>query len=85
MVVHLNGTSRRTGEALTLMTREDWRHAQELIDILQEANQVVPQDLFAMAERYKAFRIKVDAENAAAERSGCPRPRGGRGGRGRRW
>lgn len=32
--------SRRTGEAITLVTRKDWKVASELIDILERAKQV---------------------------------------------
>jgi len=31
---------RRTGEAVTLVTKRDWRFASELIEILERANQV---------------------------------------------
>lgn len=30
---------RQTGKALTFITREDWRYARDLCDILQEASQ----------------------------------------------
>lgn len=34
------GRAGRTGKAITLFTREDWRHARELIAILEESAQV---------------------------------------------
>lgn len=34
------GRAGRTGESITFMTRRDWCHAKELINILEEANQV---------------------------------------------
>lgn len=34
------------------MSRNDWSHAQSLIDLLKEAKQEIPNDLIAMAERY---------------------------------
>jgi ATP-dependent RNA helicase DDX43 len=34
------GRAGRTGTSLTFMTRDDWRNAQELINILTEASQV---------------------------------------------
>uniref|UniRef100_A0A8C3K4P8 RNA helicase n=1 Tax=Calidris pygmaea TaxID=425635 RepID=A0A8C3K4P8_9CHAR len=56
------GRAGRTGEAVTLVTRSDWRVASELIDILGRANQVVPDELIAMAERYKQFQIRKEME-----------------------
>ncbi|XP_014804794.1 PREDICTED: probable ATP-dependent RNA helicase DDX43 [Calidris pugnax] len=56
------GRAGRTGEAVTLVTRSDWRFAAELIDILERANQVVPDELIAMAERYKQFQIRKETE-----------------------
>lgn len=32
---------RRTGKALTFITRENWRWARELCDVLAQANQVL--------------------------------------------
>ena len=57
------------------MTREDWKHAKELIEILEKAGQDVPQGLISMSERYAAWKEKHDAELAA-----CGGRRGGRGG-----
>lgn len=34
------GRAGRTGESITFMTRKDWSHAKELINILEEASQV---------------------------------------------
>ncbi|NWR76225.1 DDX43 helicase, partial [Centropus unirufus] len=56
------GRAGRTGEAITLVTRNDWRVATELIEILERANQVVPEELTAMAERYKQFQVKKEME-----------------------
>uniref|UniRef100_A0A6J0T3K2 RNA helicase n=2 Tax=Pogona vitticeps TaxID=103695 RepID=A0A6J0T3K2_9SAUR len=56
------GRAGRTGEALTLVTRNDWRIASELIDILERGNQVVPEELISMAERYKQFQLKKEME-----------------------
>ncbi|CAK1545538.1 unnamed protein product [Leptosia nina] len=66
------GRAGKTGIALSFMTRSDWAHAKELISILEEANQEVPEELRLMAERF-------DAMKARRERDGG---RGGRGGRG---
>ncbi|NWI35465.1 DDX43 helicase, partial [Picathartes gymnocephalus] len=52
------GRAGRTGEAVTLITSNDWKFASELIDILERANQVVPDELIAMAERYKQSQMR---------------------------
>ncbi|XP_068039935.1 probable ATP-dependent RNA helicase DDX43 [Anomalospiza imberbis] len=56
------GRAGRSGEAVTLVTSNDWRFASELIDILQRANQVVPDELIAMAERYKQSQMRKEIE-----------------------
>ncbi|XP_068268796.1 probable ATP-dependent RNA helicase DDX43 [Nyctibius grandis] len=56
------GRAGRTGEAVTLVTKNDWRVASELIEILERANQVVPNELIAMAERYKQFQMRKELE-----------------------
>ncbi|XP_062429077.1 probable ATP-dependent RNA helicase DDX43 [Rhea pennata] len=56
------GRAGRTGEAVTLVTKNDWRVASELIDILERANQAVPNELISMAERYKQFQLKKEIE-----------------------
>lgn len=40
------------------MTRSDWSSAKELIDILKEAEQVVPEELYGMAERFEAKKAR---------------------------
>ncbi|KFV95348.1 putative ATP-dependent RNA helicase DDX43, partial [Eurypyga helias] len=62
------GRAGRTGKAVTLVTKSDWRVASELIEILERANQVVPNELIAMAERYRQFQIRKEMEK------GTPRP-----------
>ncbi|XP_021247830.1 probable ATP-dependent RNA helicase DDX43 [Numida meleagris] len=56
------GRAGRTGKAVTLVTKKDWKAASELIDILQRAKQVVPDELVSMAERYKQYRIRKEME-----------------------
>jgi ATP-dependent RNA helicase DDX43 len=65
------GRAGRTGTSLSLMTRSDWSTAKELIVILEEANQEVPEELHGMAERFEARKAR-----------GGPLGGGGRGGRG---
>lgn len=70
------GRAGRTGVSLSFITRKDWGHARELIKILEEANQDVPDELQQMAERFEAMKLRRDREG------GGGRGRGGRGGRG---
>lgn len=58
------GRAGRTGESITFMTRQDWHHAKALIDILEEASQEVPEEVYKMAERYDAWKKKKDAEQS---------------------
>lgn len=60
------------------MCREDWKHAADLIKILKEANQEIPEKLVKMSERYAAWKAKKDAEEASLG----PRRGGGFGGGG---
>ncbi|XP_060814264.1 probable ATP-dependent RNA helicase DDX43 [Bombus pascuorum] len=77
------GRAGRTGESITYMTRSDWCHAKELINILEEAKQVVPDELYQMAARFEAWREKRATERRS-DRSRRGRG-GGVGGGWRRW
>ncbi|KAF4025035.1 hypothetical protein G4228_017060 [Cervus hanglu yarkandensis] len=67
------GRAGRTGVSITLITRNDWKIAGELINILERANQSVPEDLVSMAERYKANKLKKETENKWGKPQGKPR------------
>ncbi|XP_043589785.1 probable ATP-dependent RNA helicase DDX43 [Bombus pyrosoma] len=71
------GRAGRTGESITYMTRSDWSHARELINILEEANQVVPEELYHMADRYEVWKEKRAVRRSDRNRRG--------GGGWRRW
>jgi len=58
------GRAGRSGESLTFMTRSDWRHAAELIRIMEEANQEVPREVYDMAQRYSAMRERRRNEDS---------------------
>ncbi|KAM6922830.1 putative ATP-dependent RNA helicase DDX43 [Lycodopsis pacificus] len=66
------GRAGRSGASITLITRENWRMAPELIHILERAGQEVPEELVLMAERYEKHKREKDLDA----------PRGGRGGGG---
>ncbi|XP_001358660.5 ATP-dependent RNA helicase dbp2 [Drosophila pseudoobscura] len=69
------GRAGRTGTSISFITRSDWGMAQELINILEEADQVVPEQLHSMARRFKAMK-----ERRAAEGGGGGGRSGGGGG-----
>ncbi|KAG6448127.1 probable ATP-dependent RNA helicase DDX43 [Manduca sexta] len=71
------GRAGKTGIALSFISRNDWANAGELIKILEEANQDVPDELQLMAQRFEAMKIRREKEGGGRG--------GGRGGRGRRW
>ncbi|KAJ1058107.1 hypothetical protein K5549_015614 [Capra hircus] len=50
------GRAGKTGESITLVTQDDWKIADELIKILQRANQIVPPNLRSMADRFKKHK-----------------------------
>lgn len=79
------GRAGRTGIALSFVTRKDWAHARDLMKILEEANQEIPDELVQMAERFDNMRLRREQEDGGGGRGGRGRG-GGRGGRGRdRW
>ena len=62
------GRAGRSGESLTFMTRSDWRHASDLIKIMEEANQEVPREVYEMSQRYTSMRER--RQNEGSERFG---------------
>ncbi|XP_060061367.1 probable ATP-dependent RNA helicase DDX43 isoform X2 [Erinaceus europaeus] len=64
------GRAGRTGVSITLITRNDWRVANELINILERANQSIPEDLVSMAERYNANKMKKETEKKLGKPQG---------------
>ncbi|KAH8246794.1 hypothetical protein KR032_000051 [Drosophila birchii] len=77
------GRAGRKGTSISFITREDWAMAKELIEILEEAHQEVPDELHNMARRFKAMKDKRAAEGGGGGFGGGGRG-GGRGGGGRR-
>lgn len=78
------GRAGRTGISLSLFTRSDWGSAGELIAILEEAHQDVPEELRQMQTRFEAMKLRRDNEKAAfgggGGRGGGGGGRGGGGG-----
>ncbi|CAD5112086.1 DgyrCDS1327 [Dimorphilus gyrociliatus] len=85
------GRAGRRGKSITFMTRNDWARAAELIDILEEAEQLVPDQLRSMADRFSIMRERkrekrfnerrtVNELSLAGSKDG--RRRGGAGGAG---
>ncbi|XP_049517456.1 probable ATP-dependent RNA helicase DDX43 isoform X2 [Dermacentor silvarum] len=84
------GRAGRTGTAITLITRSNWRQARELISILEEASQEVPTELYAMADRFDAWKERRAEEERSfgmdrGGRRGGFRRGGGGGGTRNRW
>uniref|UniRef100_A0A2M4AJZ0 RNA helicase n=2 Tax=Anopheles triannulatus TaxID=58253 RepID=A0A2M4AJZ0_9DIPT len=77
------GRAGRSGTALSFVTRSDWAVAAELIKILEEANQEVPDEIRDMAARFAAKKERNDRDRRGGGGGGG----GGRfgGGNNRRW
>ncbi|XP_053436701.1 DEAD box protein 53 [Nycticebus coucang] len=59
------GRAGRTGTSITLITEDNVKIASELIEILKEANQSVPEDLVKMAKQYKLHQRRKEAEKTS--------------------
>lgn len=78
------GRAGRSGISLSFFTRSDWAVASELIKILEEAEQDVPDEVRKMAERFAAKKDRDGREKSAfGRRDGGGRGGGGRSGGGR--
>lgn len=74
------GRAGRTGISLSYFTRSDWGSAGDLIGILEEAHQDVPEELRQMKERFDAMKLRKEEENTRFGGGGGGRGRGGGGG-----
>ncbi|XP_029730158.2 probable ATP-dependent RNA helicase DDX43 [Aedes albopictus] len=82
------GRAGRSGVSLSFFTRGDWAVAADLIKILEEADQEVPDEIRQMADRFAAKKEREGREKSAfGRRDGGGRGGGGGGGRrgGGRW
>ncbi|XP_069167078.1 probable ATP-dependent RNA helicase DDX43 [Procambarus clarkii] len=67
------GRAGRTGCACTLVTREDWKTAGKLIEILKKSNQEVHPELYRMKERWEKARTEKNLrENTSRYRNRGP-------------
>ncbi|TDG43464.1 hypothetical protein AWZ03_010109 [Drosophila navojoa] len=76
------GRAGRQGTSISFVTREDWGVAKELIDILEEAQQEVPEELRRMSKRFSDMKQRRATEggtrggrNLGGGRSRGPRAR----------
>lgn len=73
------GRAGRTGTSISYLTRSDWAMAPELIKIMEEADQQVPDELIDMAERYN--KMKERRSDEMSKFNGMKGRRGGGGNR----
>lgn len=67
------GRSGRTGMSITLLTKNDWKLASELIKILKRANQNVPEDLVTLAKQHKVGQVKKGTGKFRKKSPGKPK------------
>ncbi|KAM9180399.1 putative ATP-dependent RNA helicase DDX53 [Dugong dugon] len=67
------GRAGKTGTSVTLITQDDWKIATELITILKRTNQFVPDELVALAERYKAYKQHKETEKQSRKSQRKPK------------
>lgn len=58
------GRAGRSGTSISFLTREDWSSAGELINILEEANQEVPDELREMKKRFSVMQERRERERS---------------------
>jgi len=58
------GRAGKTGTSISLWAKGDWRHAGELVGIMEEAGQEVPDWLRRESDRFKAWKERKDQEKA---------------------
>lgn len=56
------GRAGRTGKSISYVTRTDWGSAEELINILEEAEQEVPDELRDMKLRFESMKERRERE-----------------------
>lgn len=59
-----------SGVAVSFVTRSDWASAEELIKILEEADQLIPDELREMKTRFDAMKERRDKERQSFGGSG---------------
>jgi len=66
------GRAGRTGTSITFMEARDRKQAQELIDILKEADQEVPDELVAMNDKYLRWKEREKDNGGGCFKCGQP-------------
>lgn len=56
--------------AISFITRSDWASAEELIKILEEADQLIPDELRDMKTRFEAMKERREKERQSFGGSG---------------
>lgn len=59
------GRAGRLGVSISFVTRENWGSASELIEILEEAQQSVPDQLREMKQRFEVMKERKDREKSS--------------------
>ncbi|XP_030386714.1 probable ATP-dependent RNA helicase DDX43 [Scaptodrosophila lebanonensis] len=70
------GRAGRMGTSISFITREDWAMANDLIKIMEEAKQEVPEELRKMAERFNAMKQRCAGRGGGGAARGRGRGRG---------
>ncbi|CAG9765600.1 unnamed protein product [Ceutorhynchus assimilis] len=79
------GRAGKSGESISYFTKNDWGQAAELIKILEEAQQFVPEEVVQMAERFEAMKERRERTGETNRRGGSRFGGRGGGGGGRRY
>ncbi|XP_010605438.1 DEAD box protein 53 [Fukomys damarensis] len=64
------GRAGKNGTSITLITKNDLKIANELINILKRTNQSIPEELVTMAEEYKFLEQNRDKEKRSGQSQG---------------
>merc|ERR1740131_904439 len=72
------GRAGKSGTSISLWERRDWKHAKELVEIMEEACQEVPEWLRSEGSRYDAWKARRDQEKLTMRRDATAA--GGEGG-----
>ena len=63
----MTGMQGKMGESISLLAEGDWRYAEELVGIMEEDDQEVPDWLRRESKPFKAWKERKDQENVTTE------------------